>query len=343
MEKILFKETIMTWQSQIPAGWRLRCPYHSGNLLVTEVIGPPGCIVLEAFVGGRDLLCWHGRLRAWDSHTGLRPVVLVRLWSPRKSVGPWQGGIAAVWDASEHSVVLRHYAEGLVLRLTGLPRPTAGALAAGPDEILTRLMARSDPGGDRRHSATHGEAWAGMVVRHAVTRSVRDSATLLDAIAGAMPGDPYFAAPPTRPFLEEVGAEPGRLRIGLRTTAPGGLVATDPECVAAAYDAAELLGTLGHEVVEDTPTALDDESLMTHFTVVLTTGVVHDVRQPGRTGMADTAWIVHRGASARKVCTMSRCQPGIVSLCTPVKPAAASRRWSAAAPSNVFTLRHKCR
>ena len=58
-----------------------------------------------------------------------------------------------------------------------------------------------------------GDIYSGLVVRHAVTRSVRDSAALLDATEGPDLGDPYWAPPKARPFLEEVGADPGRLRI----------------------------------------------------------------------------------------------------------------------------------
>jgi amidase len=118
-----------------------------------------------------------------------------------------------------------------------------------------------------------------MVVRHAVTRTVRDSAVVLDIIAGPMPGDPYYAPPPARPFADEVGADPGRLRIGVRTTAPANMAVTDDECVAATRDAADLLASLGHEVVDAAPPALDDENLMANFSVVLTTSVVHDVQE----------------------------------------------------------------
>ncbi len=126
-----------------------------------------------------------------------------------------------------------------------------------------------------------GEAWAGMVVRHAVTRSVRDSAAVLDVISRPMPGDPYFAPPPARPFAAEVGADAGRLRIGVRTVAPGAMAATDDECVDAARDAADLLASLGHHVEDASPAALDDEALMVHFTTILTTSVVEDVRTAG--------------------------------------------------------------
>lgn len=137
-------------------------------------------------------------------------------------------------------------------------KPSRGRISLGPDQ---------------------GEAWAGLVVRHVLTRSVRDSAAVLDRLAGPRTGDPYTAPPPARPYAAEVGADPGRLRIGMRTTAPAAMSATDPECVAAAEDAAELLTSLGHEVVEASPAALDEAELMAHFTIVLTTGVVHDVQE----------------------------------------------------------------
>jgi amidase len=94
-----------------------------------------------------------------------------------------------------------------------------------------------------------------------------------------MPGDPYYAPPPARPFTAEVGTEPGPLRIGLRTVAPLGTCETDSECVAAAEDAARLLESLGHTVEPASPTALDDASLFGQFFVVLTTSVVNDVRE----------------------------------------------------------------
>jgi amidase len=110
------------------------------------------------------------------------------------------------------------------------------------------------PAGPRR-----GEGWSGMSTAHAVTRSVRDSAALLDAVAGPAIGDPYWAPPPARPFLAEVGADPGRLRIAVQTRAFNG-APVDPECAAAARDAADLCRGLGHEV-EEADLAIDRELL----------------------------------------------------------------------------------
>ena len=90
-----------------------------------------------------------------------------------------------------------------------------------------------------------------MAIDHVLTRSVRDSAAVLDLTAGPMPGDPYQIAPPRRPWLEEVGADPGRLRIGLGTTREG--YETHPDCAAATEALAATLESLGHEVVEASP------------------------------------------------------------------------------------------
>jgi amidase len=104
-----------------------------------------------------------------------------------------------------------------------------------------------------------GEGLAGCAVEHVVSISVRDSAAVLDATAGPAPGDPYFAAPPPRPFLEEVGAAPGRLRIALTTRAFNGAPVHD-DCSAATTAAAKLCEELGHRVEEAAP-AFDIEGL----------------------------------------------------------------------------------
>jgi Asp-tRNA(Asn)/Glu-tRNA(Gln) amidotransferase A subunit family amidase len=94
-----------------------------------------------------------------------------------------------------------------------------------------------------------GEGWSGMSVQHVVSRSVRDSAALLDATQGPDAGAPYAAQPPARPFLAEVGAAPGRLRIALQTTT-WNATPTHPTCLEAARDAAKLCEALGHQVEE---------------------------------------------------------------------------------------------
>ena len=104
-----------------------------------------------------------------------------------------------------------------------------------------------------------GEGWAGMSTAHVVSRSVRDSAAMLDATAGPDLGAPYWAEPPSRPWRAEVGVDPGRLRVALQTRAFNG-VATHPDCRAAVEDAARLCSDLGHHV-EPAEIAIDAQEL----------------------------------------------------------------------------------
>jgi amidase len=85
-----------------------------------------------------------------------------------------------------------------------------------------------------------------------LARTVADAAAYLDVVLGYEWGDPFPAPPPERPFAQEVGVDPGRLRVALTATSPIA-TAVDESCVAAAREAAELLASLGHEVVEAAP------------------------------------------------------------------------------------------
>ena len=102
----------------------------------------------------------------------------------------------------------------------------------------------------------YGDVISGWAVEHALTRSVRDSAALLDATSGPARGDPYLAPPPVRPFAAEVGVDPGRLRIAYTPRTPGGSLG-HPDCLAALDDAVRLCASLGHELVEADLPGLD--------------------------------------------------------------------------------------
>ena len=182
-------------------------------------------------------------------------------WDTGRSPGGSSGGAAAAVAAG--LVPAAHANDGggsiripaSACGLVGL-KPTRGRTSLGPDA---------------------GESWAGAVAEHVVTRSVRDTAALLDAVAGPMPGDPYFAPPPGRPFAAEVGARPGRLRIGLMTRGPGDAFPIHADCAAAARDAARLLESLGHAVEEAHPAALDDPDVGQRFTLVVAAWIARDL------------------------------------------------------------------
>ena len=112
-----------------------------------------------------------------------------------------------------------------------------------------------------------GDLWQGASIEHCLTRSVRDSAAMLDAVAGPDVGAPYYAPPPARPYLEEVSTSPGRLRIAFTSTPFLGHT-VHPDCIAAVTDAVRLLESLGHELVEAAPPVNREEFNKAFLTVV---------------------------------------------------------------------------
>jgi amidase len=104
-----------------------------------------------------------------------------------------------------------------------------------------------------------GEMAGGLTIENVVSRTVRDSAAALDAINGSVLGDPYIIAKPDRPYLEEIALRPRRLKIGFSDKFANG-ESVHADCVQAVRQAAKLCESLGHEVVEASPT-FDHESL----------------------------------------------------------------------------------
>ena len=121
-----------------------------------------------------------------------------------------------------------------------------------------------------------GETWAGATIEGCLTRSVRDTAAVLDAISGYEPGDPYTAPSFARPLIDEVGADPGALRIGVLDRSP--LVPSHPDCEAAVAAAAKLLESLGHHLDESSPAALADPDFQDRFVTVVAANTAHDLR-----------------------------------------------------------------
>ncbi|MFA6153481.1 MAG: amidase [Mesorhizobium sp.] len=118
----------------------------------------------------------------------------------------------------------------------------------------------------RNPVAPSGSTWQGMLVEHVLSRSVRDSARMLDATQGMQPGQ-FFNSPPGGDFASHVGRDPGRLRIGVSTKAPYG-AATHPDCVKAVDETVRLLESLGH-ICEDHDIALPDDGWSAFETFIL--------------------------------------------------------------------------
>jgi amidase len=175
---------------------------------------------------------------------GLMPTTESRLFGPTRN--PWNlahssggssGGAAAAVAA--RILPMAHASDGG--GSIRIPASASGVFGLKP------TRARNPLGPDR------GEGWGGFSCGHVVSISVRDSAVMMDAIHGPETTSLYVAPPPERPFGQEVGRDPGRLRIAFTDRSPYG-DAIDPEIAAAVRDVAGMLGKLGHHVEERAPT-----------------------------------------------------------------------------------------
>jgi amidase len=250
-----FEEALVTAGGPLPAGPFTGVPFLVKDL-AAEVAGWPiteGSRYLCGFVSDTDSEI----ARRWR-RAGL--VLLGRTAAPEFGMLPTAesmlfGATANPWDRT---------------RTTG---GSSGGSAAAAAAGLVPFAHGNDAGGSIRFPASacglfgfkptrarnplgprYGDIFSGLAVEHAVTRSVRDSAALLDATSGPDLGDPYPAPPVTRRFAQEVGRDPGRLRIAVSRRPPGGRLNDRPvhqDCLAALDDAVALLTALGHEVVED--------------------------------------------------------------------------------------------
>lgn len=173
-------------------------------------------------------------------------------WSPAHSPGGSSGGSAAAVAARMLPLASASDGGGSIripaacCGLFGL-KPSRGLTPTGPD---------------------YGEYWSGAAIEHAVSRSVRDSAAMLDATAGVDPGAPYAAPVQAGTYLDAAAKPPGRLRIALSSAPLLGGHAIHPDCVNAVKTTGKLLASLGHDVEEATPPVEPEAWAMAFVTVL---------------------------------------------------------------------------
>src|SRR5690242_5913075 len=194
---------------------------------------------------------------------GLLPTTESRLHGPTRN--PWNldhssggssGGAAAAVAA--RIVPVAHASDGG--GSIRIPASACGVFGLKP------TRARNPIGPER------GEGWGGLSCGHVVSITVRDSAAMLDAIHGPEPSSPYVAPKPERPFLDEVGRDPGRLRIAFTDRSPYG-DAIDSEVAQAVRDVATLLAGFGHDVEARAPALAADPAIVMAAIVSANTGL----------------------------------------------------------------------
>lgn len=261
----LYDEARAAAVGQLPDGPFTGVPFLLKDLLASYAGAPTtmGCAFARDFVPRRDSelvsrLKRAGLIIVAKTNTpelGLLPTTEPRLfgatrnpWDTTRTPGGSSGGSAAAVAA--RIVPMAHGNDGG--GSIRIPASCCGVFGLKPTRARNPL------------GPSVGDIANGLIVEHALTRSVRDSAALLDATSGPDLGDPYWAPPSTRPFLQEVGADPGHLRIAFTTTRLSGNRVHE-DCVRAVQEAASLCADLGHHVEEASP-ALDGKFLARAFT-----------------------------------------------------------------------------
>ena len=196
-------------------------------------------------------------------------------WDTTRTPGGSSGGSAAAVASGMVAVAHANDGGGSIripascCGLVGL-KPSRGRTSLGPDYSAIDDM---------------------LVVELCVSRSVRDTAGVLDALEGRTDGETVSAPAPRRPFTQEVGADPGKLRIALLTHNPLDTGDIHLDCVGATRDVAKLLESLGHTVEETFPESVAKPELVGHFTTLWTVTLVHNIRywerKVGREAKAD--------------------------------------------------------
>jgi amidase len=233
------------------AGWPVSFGSRGAPTGVAEESDP----VIDALQDAGFVLCGRTTTPEFGLITvteSLRYGITRNPWDTSRSPGGSSGGAAAAVAGGMFPIA--HAADGG--GSIRIPASYCGLVGLKPSRGRTRCLA---------------QGWLGGIVNGAEARTVADAAASLDAIAGPDPLAWYNAPAPARPFVEEVGADPGRLRIGLMAQAPLGIPTDDP-CTAAARAAAALLEQLGHSVSEvEVPTV--SEQLTPAFVVLAEGGL----------------------------------------------------------------------
>jgi amidase len=262
------------------AGW----PVTYGSHGAPEGPSDRSELIVDSFTDAGFVLCGRTNTPAFGVITAAentRHGISRNPWDTDRTPGGSSGGAAAAVAGEMFPIAHANDGGGSIR----IPAAYCGLVGLKPSRGRVPRLAQS---------------WLGAVVEGVVTRTVADSAAVLDTIARFDPNAWYNAPTPARLFREELQAAPGQLRIGLMASAPLG-IPTDPACVAAARATAGALEDVGH-VIEEVEVPTVSEEMIPSF-IVLTQGgladyegvdwsatephIVHQHKLSGETGAYD--------------------------------------------------------
>jgi len=239
-------------------------PFTGGSRFFKDVCPPVDSVLVQRYKAAGLIPLGRTNTPEFGLNASTEPVLFGPTrnpWNTEKSPGGSSGGSAAAVAAG--LVPLAHASDGG--GSIRIPASCCGLFG------LKTTRARNTM------APYLGENLAGGAVEHVVSRTVRDSAAALDATAGPAPGDPYMAPPPKRPFLDEVGTEPRRLKIAIATNAFNGLP-VHQDCTQAAEEAGKLCEDLGH-IVEPASPIFDASQLDDDYNMLFAVGASANIRQ----------------------------------------------------------------
>ena len=263
-------------------------PEAMGSRALRSHVAGESAWIVERYLAAGLVVFGKTNTPEWGNHCTTEPSLFgptANPWSPQVTPGGSSGGSAAA------------VAAGIVPAASGgdgtgsirVPAACCGLVGLKP----RRARTSSGPG------AGHG--LEGLVNEHALTRTVRDSAALLDAVAGAGLGDPYSAPVPDQTFLQAISSPTAPQRIVMSNASPFPGPATDPEVAAAVEQTGAVLEGLGHAVDRGAPT-IDADAVADAIAVLHTVSNVqlHDLardhlgREPREDEFEPSTWVMVR-------------------------------------------------
>lgn len=224
----------------------------------------------------------------WGNHCTTEPLLFgptVNPWSPAVTPGGSSGGSAAAVAAGVVPAASGGDGTGSIR----VPASCCGVVGLKPRR------------GRASFAPDAGHGLEGLVNNHALTRTVRDCAAMLDVIAGTAPGDPYSAAAPTVSFVDAAARIPSAQRILIATSSPFPTDRIDPEVVSAVEETGRLLESLGHHLTPGAP-AIDPDAVAEAVAVLHTVSnaQLHDLaenhlgRAPREDEFEPSTWVMVR-------------------------------------------------